>query len=812
MIRPAPACLAVLLLVTGGALAAAPATSRAAVPAPRDLAPRTLYRPADYARAKANIARYPWAAEIYARLKAEAAPLLKMDREAIRAFIPRRTPLAAIKCPVCGEAPWSWYNLLENGAVLECDDCKTRWTWDPADDSETWNIPAVFRYYRLIHILDDLDKAVLVYRVEGDKDYARPVAAAVERFAEVFRNYRVNMIHKNQWLDRNDPYYAKIAGWKHREMVMVGQVLFAYDGIRDSGALTGAAIETIDRDLVRYTLDYLADGYGPGGPASPDSLQDQGSSWRAWAACAVLLDDRPAMRVMTAAFDAILDPANGMFYDDGGFFQGSPAYQRMFTGPITVIPEILSGHLPDDIYASPFAPQLDKIYAWTLDFLYPDGTIPPVNDAHVGDRQDLDHARLVARRFGNAKAARYLADRRAAGAARDGLADLFEEQAGPGAATASGEPYSDCSVHFSGSGLMTLRHGADAASRTMLFLDYGAFEPPNKPPYHKHRDYLNVGLWALGREMLSEMGYAMTPPWIQRWQVSPLAHNSVLETAGRKEGGRPLLWYPSPGPQIAEAGLPPEDSRFVVLLPREGAAPIVVDIFRVAGKGEGATWALHGRSDKLEVTGVDGWSEAPAQEPLRGGRAARAAGGAVEAVWRFDATEGRSEAGLKVVLPMPAGRTIVVSRCPAEEDRVKTAFGKGGTPLAGVELPTVGHLQVRSAGPEAVFAAVHVPFEGPTPPVVTVSMGPQASVTTGPLGLKIEVGEETFIVVHNPGAGPFAYEGLACDGRAAVATLRAGEGGRRPILRSLALGEGRSAVWEKQGIYRSTIGNGFKKN
>jgi len=98
---------------------AAPVSSGAAG---RDLAPRTLYRSADFARAKRNIARYPWAAEIYARLKSEAAGLLKLDREAIRAFIPKRTPLAAIKCPVCGEAPWSWYNLLEDGAVLECDD------------------------------------------------------------------------------------------------------------------------------------------------------------------------------------------------------------------------------------------------------------------------------------------------------------------------------------------------------------------------------------------------------------------------------------------------------------------------------------------------------------------------------------------------------------------------------------------------------------------------------------------------------------------------------------------------------------------
>ena len=152
----------------------------------------------------------------------------------------------------------------------------------------------------------------------------------------MFKGYRVSMVHRNQWLDRPDPYYAKIAGWKLREMRIMRSVLLAYDLVHDSGALSPAQVEKIDRDLVAYTRDYLIQGYGPGGPASADSLQDQGPSWWVLAACGALLGDRATLDLMVDAFEQILDPANGLFYEDGTFFQGSPAYQNQFLDSILI--------------------------------------------------------------------------------------------------------------------------------------------------------------------------------------------------------------------------------------------------------------------------------------------------------------------------------------------------------------------------------------------------------------------------------------------------------------------------------------------
>jgi len=767
---------------------------------PRGGYPCTQYKASDIALAKKNIAGFPWAKKLYADLKKGADYYLDMNREEIRSFISPQTPLAAIKCPVCGKAPWSWYNLLEGGSVLECRDCKTRWTWDPADTSETWNIPAAHRYYRLTFIVKGLTAAGLVYQIEGDRRLAEKAAVIVERFAEVFKGFRMNMIHRNQWLDRPDPYYAKIAGWKHREMDVVRQVLLAYDLIHDAGVLAPAQIEKIDEDLVAYTRDYLLEGYGPGGPASPPSMQDQGNAWRVLAACGALLGDRKTLDIMVDAFETVLEPANGIFYEDGSFFQGSPGYQNMLMGPISSVPDVIAGNADRDIYANPRCSLLEKCYTWTLDFVYPNGAVPSINDAHVGSLPGKRFAEIAHKRFGNKKALRYLINLKGeTDEEDDGIQKLFEPAELP---ADRGEPYGVESVHLKGAGLMVLRHGDDAASRTMAFLDYGAYEPPNKPPYHKHRDYLNIGLWACGVEMMSEMGYAMTPPWVQRWQVSPMAHNTVLEAAAQNEGGRPLIWHATPGIQMAEAGLPPANSRFIALLPRAQGEPLIVDIFRVSGGNGGYTWAMHGRSGDFRVRGAGDMKSTEVEEPLRKGMTADVPSGVIEALWRFAGPAGGpGPRGLKVLLPVLEGCTLVTSECPPEEPEIQATHMPGGTLIPGAVIPYRGHIQLKKAGTDAIFAAVHVPFSGKAEPSVTLASG---KLGGGAVALKIDCGDESFIVVHDPGAGRREFSGISLDGRAGIASFSKGK------LKALSLAQGRSLKFGTEGIYRSTIGDGYR--
>lgn len=332
----------------------------------------------------------------------------------------------------------------------------------------------------------------------------------------------------------------------------------------------------------------------------------------------------------------------------------------------------------------------------------------------------------------------------------------------------------------------------------MAFIDYGAFEPPNKPPYHKHRDYLNLGLWAEGVEMISEMGYAMTPPWVQKWQVSPMAHNTVLQAAEQTVGGKPLLWHITPGPQMAEAGLPPANSRFIALLPRDGADPIIVDIFRVSGDAPEYTWAMHGRSDELEVRGAPGLQAATVEAPLRNGRKAEVKEGVAEAIWRFP---GDRKSGLKVLFPVLQPFTMIASECPAEEDVIKTAFLSGGNPKPGTPVPYRGHVQMKKSGAETMFVAVYVPFAGETEPAAKASC---KMLEADSLGLKIDAGEDSFILIHGLQIGKREFSGLSLDGRAGVARLSKG------AVRELAFGDGRALTYGEAGIYRSTLGNAYR--
>ncbi|MDA0748953.1 MAG: hypothetical protein O2954_20740, partial [bacterium] len=224
-------------------------------------APRTMYKTDDIARAKENIQRHAWARKLYDGIKSSAAYYLAIDRNCLRSFIGDKTPLVTVKCPTCDCGPWYAYELIHNGDTLQCTDCRTTWDWDPNDTSETWNIHAVTRTYRLQYILNGLESAGLVYRIENDIRYAEKVAILVERFAEVFKHYRLNRVNQNEWHDINSPYYGKIDGWKRRDGTYLHKVLLAYDLVRDSGVLSDPQIQTIDRDLVAYARDYFVESF-----------------------------------------------------------------------------------------------------------------------------------------------------------------------------------------------------------------------------------------------------------------------------------------------------------------------------------------------------------------------------------------------------------------------------------------------------------------------------------------------------------------------------------------------------------------------
>jgi len=748
--------------------------------------PCTMYKPADIDRARANIDRHKWASDLYAGIRSQADYYLEMDRDRLRSFISEQTPLITVKCPHCGCGPWYAYVLINNGDALQCLDCKTTWDHDPADTSEDWNIQAVIRSYRLKHILGGLESAALIYQIEGEISYAEKAAILITRFAEVFKDYRINRVNRNEWQEDNDPYYGKIDGWKQRDAGAVRPVLHAYDLIRESGCLSNTECADIDKNLVAYVGDYFVqsfhntttslEGYDYTEDMSPylshHSIQDHGGSWWCIAASAALLSDTEILNSVVTLYEDMLAPASGVFYEDGTFYECAADYTLGLLQATQGIAEILTDNVEPAIYDNPKCALWETCYTWFLDGSFPNDTLPAINDSHVGSPLRPFCSEIAYINYGNLKALTHL--RKTWGSELEGGTKYSLFYRDPDIALdQKGLPYGRDSLHLNGMGVMMLRHGQKKSDQTVAYIDYG----PYIPAAHKQKDYLNFGLWSCGHEIATEMGYNWNPEWVRLWERSERSHNTVYELAAQGEGGEPLIWCITPGPKIAEAGLPGENSRLIAILPRESAPPLIVDIFKITGNEASYTWMLHSRFGSLEIEGVPEWTETEVPDPLRSGKS----GASTEQIIATWSPEQNEPCGLRSIIPNTEKTIVTQSECPPEEDVIAALHEAGGTLKPGVSIPYRGHFQLTREGPETCFVVIHAPFEGPHAPTPIVS-----SQTIGTHGIAVTITDDnrTITLLHNSGQDPLVYENFALEGRCGIAICTDG------VLQSLTLGSG----------------------
>ena len=104
-------------------------------------------------------------------------------------------------------------------------------------------------------------------------------------------------------------------------------------------------------------------------------------------------------------------------------------------------------------------------------------------------------------------------------------------------------------------------------------------------------------------------------------------------------------------------------------------------------------------------------------------------------------------------------------------------------------------------GPAAVFVAVYVPFTGTAEPKAEVKC---SDLGGGTVALRIDIADDRFLVIHASKISRLDYEGLSLDGRVGVACWKGGN------LESLTLGDGRALEYGAAGIFRSTVGDGFR--
>ncbi|MBD3291712.1 MAG: hypothetical protein GF393_02215 [Armatimonadia bacterium] len=543
-----------------------------------------------------------------------------------------------------------------------------------------------------------------LYRLTGDQAMAHRTAVILQRYAEVIPDWPL-VTRQGELRNQDDEAYRLAwdanglwGGWFVSDVEAGLPVVRAFDTIHDSGAMQDmGALDQIERDLIRYIPEHYFER-----PLDLGNLTHY--VLRSLPLYGMAIPEPDYVHIAVQRYRYIL---NAMYYADGFWHEGSPAYHKDITWGLTrSVPAVMKGYSDPPGYTSEIdLPRYDGLdlaaeyerqhqRMWdALDKLtFPNKDYAKLHDAtwpHGAwwDERPTETRPRILGCLGHAILA-----------------------------AGEGEGMSELHLHYSGT------HG------------------------HEHYDALNIILFAHGRELISETKYRAPADWAstREWQTSTAGHNTVVideeNQLGRfppPEHRRPITeadamtdigqrkglsidipdWrYRAGGhgnalndPKLrcfvtesatvqvveaeAERAWFPEPEvyrRTVAYVRLDDTRVYAVDIFRVRG-GETHDWMLHGAlQDAYEL--VTSLEHTPAQgtmhEYLDELRVAETGDG-----WTADFTYDEA----------PHMRTHVLG---AEGTQVFLARGPA------MRTPGyAGFLDVRRDGPESVYVAVHDPYE-----------------------------------------------------------------------------------------------------
>ncbi len=602
--------------------------------------------PADVARARENMERYPWLANWVQSQQEAADEWLERSDEWIISMVPEPGACFAYGftgCPICG-ASWgtwggarcSWDNpghvTCANGHVLPDEEHPDPGTGYVGPDGRihyfigSWNAWVVetlqFRALRpLCH----------TYLLTGDERYAQKAAVIFDALARIYPE-----CDAGSWdYPSNPPSGRFCRPWYQVARVLIHYVDF-YDEIFNSPALDEPSLvegmtrrENIEQNLLLNGAWYCYEQSLKGGLHNGEADYIRG----ALAVGCVLGIDHYVDWALDGPYGIRSMIANNADRD-GRYYETSLSYALHARNLYFTFSEPMrnyrSARYPDgiDLYADPkfltfyFLPRglFDCAGHWPR---YGDSG-PDVSAAAPSDpifsATDYEFAEVcyartrgeLRRRFANALA--YLAGERGEdirSSARDSMWMLFHAGEFPASADVSATRERLSTTDFFGQkGIAILRGGAGTSAQAAL-LRYG----PSLN--HGHFDDLNLNYYALGYELTYDLGYGLGSTHTQvGWSKQTASHNLVVvdeqrqHLTGSGSGGSLFLLNEMPGLRVAEAearaaylaqGV--ERYRRLIALVGEGAGRYLVDIFRVEG-GSQHDYMLHALSDEVAVEGV----------------------------------------------------------------------------------------------------------------------------------------------------------------------------------------------------------------
>ncbi len=588
-----------------------------------------------------------------------------------------------------------------------------------------------------------------LWRLTGDADSARRAAIILHRYAEVMPQWPL-VTREGELRDQDDETYRLAwdanglwGSWYVSDIEDGLPVVRAFDMIHDSGAMQQlGALEQIEHDLIRYIPEHYLER-----PLDLGNLTHY--VLRSLPLYGMAIPEPDYVHIAVQRYRWII---HAMYYADGFWHEGSPAYHKDITDGLTrSVPAVLKGYSDPPGYtseidlprydnldlAAEYRRQHTRMWEALEKLTFPDKDYAKLHDATYphsawwDERPQRSYPRI--------------------------LGCLGHAILGTG----EGDDQAQLHLHYSGT------HG------------------------HEHYDALSIILWANGREQLSETKYRAPADWpsTREWQTSTAGHNTVVideqNQLGRfppeshrrpiteadamegipnwryRDGGHgnalndPKLRCYAPGwdtVQMVEAEAErawfpePEVYRRTMALVRVDERSVyAVDIFRVRG-GQTHDWMLHGclqhpyeLSTSLQMNTRDG----TLHEYLDRLRSATTSQG-----WTADFAY-ESGDGLRTHMLGLDGAEVIVGRGPAMRRDGYADF-----------------IDVRHTGGESVFVAVHDPH-GEQPDVASI----EPVEWGGPLdvGLRVHLADGRTDLVLSAGDDPFVEhrtsDGLSFAGR-----------------------------------------------
>ena len=657
-------------------------------------------------------------------LKASVAPLMKMSIEKIIAQVPTMSGFNFIGCPNCNGG-------VQEGGVLrwepgmgdkvECRFCKMEFPNEKFPNNRERVIIApsgarqVYRYYenpegrqyfyegralydRWSWMNNMAGNFASLWYITKDDAYGDRAAAIAGRFAQVFPDYAVRYDYPNQpkkFFPANQkwPYEgvspfrgAKWSWWGYMDISAPMTALYdilksGYDWKRMDKYIGPGTDKRIENDLLRLSYEHTVINPDNNGNMSPGMYREMIRLGR-------VVNDPAMVHEAVNRFRQLLSRG---FFADGWWKEGATSYHTQTINGLRAAANVLSGYSDppdwkgerfDNLDLTVSIPLYQKALNVSKEAVLPNGQETPLNDTWARNRSaagPIAGARTVSRLW-------------------SGLGN---------ASLGSGEGENQTMLNINWSG------------------NYG----------HSHFDNGSIILYALGQELLPDIGY--THSKYKSWAITTASHNTVVIDQREQDHGtavKPvtgnLKFYDDMNPHVKVIDIDASPAyevaktyrRRLVMVNAGPGHDYVIDRFDVEG-GKDHDWFLHGLAEQEGILQTSIPLERPSGSliPSWGGnilpktqyetdpvkhhpyqflrdlKTGATAEKSWTATWKYE-----GGAGLRTYNLLAAGTQVYRFRSPAIRPAQEDDNNLDKTMQSGI--------MVRNSGKASTFLALHEPF------------------------------------------------------------------------------------------------------